>query len=311
MDFLKGIFNVLKVLVITFCSIAMFLFVFVIVVLIALIAGKNGIEMPNEMIKSDKMVAIVPVIDEIGVKAKAEDFQKQLNQQLQDKNIKGVVVRLDSPGGTVGDSEEMYLAIKNAKKRFSAKPIICSLGNAAASGALYVAVACDKIVTLKGTITGSIGVIMLTPNFSNLMQKYDLEVNVVKSGQFKDVGSPFRQMTEDDKLVLNTFVDSAFNQFVTAISESRKIPKDEVLKFADGRMILGEDAVKLGLADYIGDVTTAGQVVLELLNIEGSADLIYPKKDKFATLFEKLAESRLGWWLWGEQSRVKLKYILY
>jgi protease-4 len=315
MDFLKGLFNVFKVLIMTAGSIAIF-FVFLILLIIvgvvASVVGNRGSELPGEMIKSDRIVAVVSVTDEIGKQIQAEDFHKQLNQQLRDKNVKGVVVRLDSPGGAVGESEEMYLAVKNAKKQFANKPIVCSLGNTAASGALYVAVACDKIVTLKGTMTGSIGVVMMTPNFSNIMQKYDLEMNVIKSGQFKDSGSPFRPMTDADRNILNNLVDTAFNQFITAISESRNIPKDEVLKFADGRIILGEDAVKLGLADYIGDINVAGQVVLEILNIDGAADLVYPKKkDRFTAIFEKLSESRIGWLLWGEQGKVELKYMLY
>ena len=308
-NFFKGIFNIFKVLAITLGSI----FVILIVILICGVMGVAfGGESPREMFKSDRMVAVIPVADEIGRNTKAEEFQKSLNTQLKDKNIKGVVVRIDSPGGTVGDSEEIYLAIKDAvKTKGRGKPIVCSLGNMAASGGLYIAMACDRIVTLKGTLTGSIGVIMMSPNFSNIMQKYDVEMNIIKSGQFKDTGSPFRTMTEEDKSVLMTIVTQTFDQFVSAISESRKMPREDVLKIADGRIILGEEAVALGLADSIGGVNTAGQVVLEMLKLDGEADLVYQKKSKFSAFFDNFAESKVGSWLWGKTPAMELRYQMY
>ena len=308
-NFFKGILSVFKVLTITLGSIFVILFVVAICAAIGLLSGGRGSDL--DVIKSDRMVAVISVADEIGRNVKAEDFQRQLNTQLKDKNIKGIVVRVDSPGGSVGESEEIYLSIKNVRKREGSKPIVCSLGNLAASGALYIASACDKVVTLKGTLTGSIGVIMASPNFSNIMQKYDVEMNVIKSGQFKDAGSPFRTMTEEDRSVLTKLVDQAFNQFVSAISESRNIPREDVLKIADGRIILGEEAVTLGLADSIGNVNAAGQVVLDMLKLDGEPDLVYQRRNRFAAFFENFAESKVGFWLWGKQPGVELKYLMY
>ena len=311
-NFLKGIFNIFKVLTITLGSIFVILIVIVICALMGLVFGGKMGESPRDIIKSNRMVAVVQVADEIGRNTKAEEFQKQLNAQLKDTNIKGVVVRIDSPGGSVGESEEIYLTIKEAAKaKGRDKPIVCSLGNIAASGALYIAAACDRVVTLKGTITGSIGVVMMSPNFSNIMRKYDVEMNVIKSGEFKDAGSPFRAMTEDDRSVLTTLVTQAFDQFVSAISESRKIPREDVLRIADGRIILGEEAVALGLADSIGNVNAAGQVVLEMLKLDGEADLVYQRKSKFSTLFENFADSKVGSWLWGKTPAMELRYQMY
>ena len=310
-NFLKGIFNVFKVLTITIGSIFVILIVIMICGVIGLMFG-GKMENPRDIIKSDRMVAVIQVADEIGRNIKAEEFQRQLNTQLKDKNIKGVVVRIDSPGGSVGESEEMYMTIKNAASaKGRVKPIVCSLGNTAASGALYIAAACDRVVTLKGTITGSIGVVMMSPNVSNIMKKYDVEMNVIKSGQFKDAGSPFRAMTEDDKSILSGLVTQAFEQFVSAISESRNIPREDVLRIADGRIILGEEAVALGLADSIGNVNTAAQVVLDILKLDGEADLVYQRKSKFSAFFESFADSRAGAWLWGKTPGIELKYQMY
>jgi len=310
-NFFKGIFNVLKILTITLGSIFVILIVIMICGLVGLMLG--GGENPRDMIKSDRMVAVISVADEIGRNIKAEEFQRQLTSQLKDKNIKGVVVRIDSPGGSVGESEEMYLTIKNATnaKGRNNKPVVCSLGNTAASGALYIAAACDRVVTLKGTITGSIGVVMMSPNFSNVMRKYDVEMNVIKSGQFKDAGSPFRTMTEDDKSVLTGLVTQAFDQFVSAISESRKIPREDVLRIADGRIILGEEAVALGLADTIGNVNTAAQVVLDMLKLDGEADLVYQRKSRFSAFFENFADSKAGSWFLGKTPGFELMYRMY
>ncbi len=311
MNFLKGLLFGLKSLLIGFGMIFFLIFLLFFVGIGMAIVRSGNTDVANTIVKSDKQVAVIQIANEIGDEMKAVDFQKQLLERLRDASIKGVVVRIDSPGGSVGESEEIYMAIKNARKQFDKKHVVCSLGNVAASGGLYVAMACEKIVTLKGTITGSIGVMMISPNFSGILQKYDVSINVVKSGQYKDAGSPFRAMTEEDKMILSGNVDTAFEQFVSVITDNRNLSREDVLKFADGRIILGEDAVKLKLADYIGNINTAGDIALELAGIQGNADLIYPRKDKWNMVLNRLAESRLGWWLKSVNVGTTLEYKLY
>ncbi|MCL4140099.1 UNVERIFIED_CONTAM: hypothetical protein GTU68_011672 [Idotea baltica] len=180
---------------------------------------------------------------------------------LDHDKIKAIVVRIDSPGGAVGASEEIFRAIKRADTK---KPVVCSLGNLAASGGLYSAVGCRKIVTNRGTITGSIGVIMMSPNVAQVMDRLGVGMTVIKSGQFKDSGSPFRAQTEEDKTLLQSLVNASYDQFLTAVAENRSLDKEAVRAFADGRVILGEQAVEWGLADSFGGPEEAAVIALEL-----------------------------------------------
>ena len=157
---------------------------------------KQGIDLADSKevsaAETDRAVAVVPLAGEI---IAADDFDKRLRKQVEDKNIKAIVVHIDSPGGSVGAAEEMYRAIKAADKK---KPVVCALGSVAASGGLYASMGCRKIVTNKGTIGGSIGVILMMPQVSSIMDKVGVGVSVVKSGKFKDTGSPLRPQTAED-----------------------------------------------------------------------------------------------------------------
>lgn len=180
---------------------------------------------------------------------------------VENDKIKAIVARIDSPGGSVGASEEILRAIKRADAQ---KPVVCSLGNLAASGGLYSAVGCRKIFTNKGTLTGSIGVIFMTPNVSQVIERLGFKMRVIKSGQFKDAGSPFRPSTAEDEALLQALVDSSYEQFLDAIVENRSLDEASVRSFADGRVILGEQAVALGLVDEVGGVEDAAMLALEL-----------------------------------------------
>ena len=207
-------------------------------------------------------------------------FREKLFKFINNESIKAVVVRIDSPGGAVGASEEIYRYIKEARKK---KPVVCSLGNIAASGGLYSAMGCEKVVTTAGTMSGSIGVIMMLPNFTAVMDKVGVSFNIIKTGQFKDSGTPFRELLEEDKVYLNGVAQMAFGQFVNAIATSRNLPEDSVKRIADGRIILGEEAVKLGIADSIGGLYDAGRVALELALGEKAKGqepkLVFPSKE--------------------------------
>ncbi len=264
----------------------------VFVVSVALIAGAlhSGSEgdVGHGEASSDRAVGVVELTGEIMT---SEKFLGNLKKQVEDEKIKGIVVRIDSPGGAVGASEEIYRAIKKAALT---KPVVCALGSIAASGGLYSAVGCQKIVSNAGTLTGSIGVIMMSPNFSGIMKQVGVDMTVVKSGKYKDSGSPFREQTADDRELIQSIVNTTYGQFVRVISESRNLPVEKVKEFADGRIIIGEEALKLGLVDEIGGVDRAAKIALELAKIEGEPEILLPPKNAgFLSFFRETTESRL------------------
>ena len=262
----------------------------VFVVSIALIAGavQGGDGGVTGEVTSERAVGVVELTGEI---ITSEKFLANLKKQVENEKIKGIVVSIDSPGGAVGASEEIYRAIRKA---VLTKPVVCSLGSIAASGGLYSAVGCQKIVTNAGTLTGSIGVIMMSPNFSGVMKQVGVDMTVVKSGKYKDSGSPFREQTADDRELIQSIVNTAYGQFVKIISDSRNLPVEKVKEFADGRIILGEDAVKLGLVDEIGGIDRAAKLALELAKIEGEPEIVHqPRSVGIMSLFKEMPESRL------------------
>jgi len=180
---------------------------------------------------------------------------KQLRKAVKNKHVKGILLRIDSPGGTVSTSQEIADEIKSLRDK--QKPVVVSMGDVSASGGYYVACGADKIVADPGTITGSIGVIFHTMNFKGLADKFGVQAQVVKSGPFKDIGSPYRQMTPEEKEILQNLISDAYDQFVTAISVGRNMPMDKVKKLADGRIYSGRQALKLGLIDKLGSYTVA------------------------------------------------------
>lgn len=240
-------------------------------------------------ITSEHAVAVVELTGEI---MNSEKFVKQLGKQIEDSKIKGIVVKIDSPGGAVGASEEIYRAIKEAS---ATKPVVCSLSNIAASGGLMAAMGCQKVIANESTLTGSIGVIMMSPNFKSLMEMVGFQMMVVKSGKLKDAGSPFREMTEEDKNFLQSIIDKSYDQFVRMVAESRKLDINKVKEFADGRVILGSEAVKLGLIDGIGGVKQAAKIALELINDNAEPEIIMPKKkSNFELFFEEMPDSKIA-----------------
>lgn len=175
---------------------------------------------------------------------------KQLRKAAKDDHIKGVLLRINSPGGTVPTSQEITQAVSLLREK--GKPIIVSMSDLAASGGYYVASASDKIFAQPGTITGSIGVIMSLMNFKTLGDKVGVNSVVIKSGPFKDMASPWRAMTEGEQKVLQVLIDDSYDQFVNALAKGRGMKVDEVKKIADGRIYSGRQAKKLGLVDELG-----------------------------------------------------------
>jgi protease-4 len=215
---------------------------------------------------------------------------KQLRRFEEDDSLKAVVIRIDSPGGAVGTSQEIH---DEVKRLASKKKVVCSMGDLAASGGFYIAVACPKIVATPGTLTGSIGVISQFPNFRGLAQRFDVKVETVKSGPLKDAGNPFRDMTPEDRAYWQALIDGVYQQFLGAVAEGRHLPVEKVKPVADGRVISGAEAKRLGLVDELGNFYDAVELVKAEAKLTGEAELVYPPDDK-ARFLERLMGEAAG-----------------
>lgn len=202
----------------------------------------------------------------------------QLEKYTRDDGIKAIILRVDSPGGGVSPAQEIYEKVQSVKKK---KKVVVSMGSVAASGGYYVSCAADKIVANPGTVTGSIGVIMHFTNVQDLFKKIGLKSSVVKSGRYKDTGSPFREMSPEERALLQGVLDDIHDQFLDTVSTSRGIPKEKLRAIADGRIMTGRQALQMGLVDYLGDIEFAADVAAKLAGIEGKPELIYPKEERF------------------------------
>ncbi|RKU13096.1 signal peptide peptidase SppA [Candidatus Poribacteria bacterium] len=225
----------------------------------------------------------VAVIDIIGIISKSDATIKLIHTYRDDPSVKAIVVRIDSPGGSVAPVQEIYTELEKIKK-----PIVASMGGSAASGGYYIACAADTIIANPGTLTGSIGVIMQFTRMKGLYDKVGLEHQVIKSGQFKDTGSPFRTFTEQEQAVLQATVDDVHNQFVDTIAEARGnvLTRAEVVELADGRIFSGKQALDSKLLDQLGNLPDAIKTAGELGGIEGKPKVL--RKEKKNSLFEQL-----------------------
>ena len=219
----------------------------------------------------------IGIIEISGIITDAKNVIYSLKQFREDDSIKAIVLRIDSPGGGVGPSQEIFREIR---KTIKSKKVIASLGAIAASGGYYAAAGADGIVANPGTITGSIGVIMSYTNFREVLNKIGLMPIVVKSGEFKDIGSPVREMTDRERKLLKGFVDTVHRQFVSAIMEGRKMDRSKVEAIADGRILSGESAKTLGLVDRLGNLEDAVEWAGRLGGIEGKIYTVYSREEK-------------------------------
>jgi protease IV len=180
--------------------------------------------------------------------------------------VKAIVVRVDSPGGAVAPTQEIFEEIQRLKKR---KPVIASMGSVAASGGYYIASACDKIIANPGTLTGSIGVIMQLTNVEELMKKIGVKGYNVKSGANKDIGSPFQPLSPEGREILQSVIDNVHSQFIVAVAKGRGLDEARVRKLADGRIYSGAQAKDLGLVDQFGTLEDAIEVAAKRANLSG------------------------------------------
>jgi protease-4 len=234
-----------------------------------------GTGKPAEWMNSaENKIAIVRIE---GVIIGSEEITEILARSSEDDQIKAILLRIDSPGGAVVPSQEIYDAVRKIKTT-SKKKVVTSMGTVAASGGYYIAAASDYIMANPGTLTGSMGVIMEMANFEGLLQKVGVESVTIKSGANKDAGSPFRKMTAEERLLFQTVLDDVHDQFMTAVSEGRSISMEKVKPLADGRIFTGRQAQKEGLVDGLGNMEDAIAKTASMAGIVGKPQLVETQK---------------------------------
>lgn len=243
-----------------------------------------------------------------GVILDAQATISELKHYSDNPLVKAIVLRIDSPGGGVVPSQEIHDAVKRVKNK-SNKAIIASMGTVAASGGYYIAAATDRIIANPGSLTGSIGVIMEMANFEGLMKKVGVEGVVIKSGRFKDVGSPLRKMSDEERKLLQSVMDDVHQQFIQAVADGRSLEVSEVEPLADGRIYTGRQAKEARLIDELGDLDDAIHIAADIAGMEGEPKVVEPRK-RFS--FRDIIESR-----WSSvfpklefDTGVKLKYLM-
>lgn len=219
----------------------------------------------------------IGLVEVTGTIIEPTEYVNQIVKFGEDSSIRALLVRVESPGGGVAASQEIYEALRDV--RDSGTPVIVSMGGIAASGGYYVACGADSIVANPGTLTGSIGVIMNFPMAQELMRKIGMEWEVLKTGEFKDIGSFARPMTDRERDQLDGILADVYDQFVTVVSLERGIDREEVEKIADGSIFTGRQALELGLIDRIGGLRDALDLAAEMGGISGKPTVVKPRKD--------------------------------
>jgi protease-4 len=219
----------------------------------------------------------IGLVEVRGMILDSKDTIRQLRYFLKKEEIKAVVLRVDSPGGVVAPSQEIY---DEVRKFAAKKKIIVSMGSLAASGGYYISAPATLIYANPGTITASIGVILKLSNIEALMDKIGIKSYTLKTGRFKDSGSPLRELSKEDRAMLQAVIDNTHEQFVRAVAAGRKLPVEEVRKIADGRILSGEQAMGMKLVDRLGTLQDAIEEAGRLVGIKGEPEVISPPKKK-------------------------------
>ncbi len=230
----------------------------------------------------------VAVVELAGPIDDARPTVEALKKYTEQDDVKAIVLRVDSPGGAIGSSQEIHDAVLAANKK---KKVVVSMGNVAASGGYYVSVPAAKIVADPGTITGSIGVISHFFVVEDLLKKAHLRWEVIKAGDVKDIGSPLRMMTQKERKLLQNLTDDMHEQFIEAVAKGRNLPIGKVRALADGSVFSGRKAKDLGLVDTLGGLQEAIRIAGELGNVKGEPKVILPEREKFRW-FKRLAEGK-------------------
>lgn len=259
-------------------------------VLIGSIAWISSIKSKKTIISIGNKIGVIEIR---GVIANSKPILKILDEYKKNSSIKGILLRIESPGGGVGPSQEIYREVVKVSKT---KPVLASLGGIAASGGYYIASAAQKIIANPGTLTGSIGVIINFGNFTELFKKIGYKPVTIKSGKFKDIGNPGREMKPEEREYLEKLVKNVHEQFVKDVAKGRKLPLEKVKKIADGRIFTGQQAKELGLVDGLGNFQDAVEELAKMAKIKGEPKLVYPTPKKRGVL-DILFEGEIKEWL--------------
>jgi protease-4 len=223
---------------------------------------------------------------------------RNLTKLRRNPRVKSLLLRVDSPGGAVGPTQEIYREILRFRR--SGRKVVASLGSVAASGGYYIALAADKIYSYPGTVTGSIGVVIVLPNAEKLLDTLGLRFTIIKSAPFKDIGSPLRKLTDSDRKIFQRLIDDTYRQFVMAVSKGRHMSFEKAKKIADGSVFSGERAKKLGLVDELGSQWDAAMEAARYANITGEPKLLEIKPRR--SIWTLLNRSILDWFSGGSTS---------
>lgn len=261
--------------------------------------------LPDLDLSGEDRIALIRIE---GVILDAQETIGELKRFSENPSVKAIVLRIDSPGGGVVPSQEIYDAVRRVRTKNN-KAVIASMGSVAASGGYYIAAATDRIVANPGTLTGSIGVIMETANVEGLLQKIGVEGVVIKSGKYKDVGSPLRKMTDEERGLMQTVMDDVHKQFIEAVAEGRSLELTDVQALADGRIFTGRQAKDAKLVDELGNLDDAIQLAADVVGIEGEPKVIEQRR-RFS--IRELLESKLSLVLpkFDFHAGVNLKYLM-
>jgi protease-4 len=260
---------------------------FIVLCLLAVVVYLAGEGSPGLSLSGNQIASLTLE----GVISDSRDFVDQLKDYGKRSAVKSVVIRINSPGGGVAASQEIYEAIKKFREE-TKKKVVVSMGSVAASGGYYAACGADKIFANPGTITGSIGVIAEWYNYGDLLRWAKMQDVVIKSGTFKDAGSGTRPLTDEEKVYFQSLINNMYNQFVATVASSRKMKDEDVRKLADGRVYTGQQAKADGLVDELGTYQDAIDAAARIAGIQGEPKILSPAKKSFSLLDILLGESR-------------------
>jgi protease-4 len=232
----------------------------------------------------------VGIVEVRGAIESPDEAVRQIKKYRDNGAIKAIVLRVESPGGGVAASQEILAALRKAREK---KPVVCSMGEVAASGGYYIACGCDSIVANPGTLTGSIGVILEYPVLEELIRKIGVRFEVLKAGENKDLGNPFRQLTPAERQLLQAMLDDVHAQFIEAVAQGRRLPADSVKAFADGRVFTGRQALALGMVDRLGTLDDAVEMAGRMAGLKEAPKTVKEKKKRRSVfdLMDNLSES--------------------
>jgi len=250
------------ILIILVSALALGALFFYVLYLATLISGGKASQSLSPLPGMEK-IALIKIE---GMLITADSIVEEINNYADDSSVKAILIRIDSPGGGVVASQEIFNAVLNARKQ--GKKVVISMGSVAASGGYYIAAAADRIVANPGTLTGSIGVKMEFANLEKLLEKIGVRGMVIKAGEYKDMGSPFREMTDHEKMLLQWVIDDVHSQFIEAVAKGRNLPEADVKAIADGRIFTGRQALHLKLVDQLGDLEDSILIAAELAGIK-------------------------------------------